>query len=42
MGGKVCICGMWVFVLLILNLFVNGKILEEIIDDYFYLELEDI
>ncbi|MBE9203464.1 DUF433 domain-containing protein [Synechocystis salina LEGE 06099] len=42
MGGKACIRGMRVPVSLILNLLANGKTPEEIIDDYPYLEPEDI
>lgn len=42
MGGKACIRGMRVPVSLILNLLANGKTAAEIIDDYPYLELEDI
>ncbi|AGF53452.1 ssl5025 (plasmid) [Synechocystis sp. PCC 6803] len=42
MGGKACIRGMRVPVSLILNLLANGKTSEEIIDDYPYLESEDI
>ncbi len=42
MGGKACVRGMRVPVSLILNLLANGKTAEEIIDDYPYLEPEDI
>ncbi len=42
MGGQACIRGMRVPVSLILNLLANGKITEEIIEDYPYLEPEDI
>ncbi len=42
MGGQACIRGMRVPVSLILNLLANGKTTEEIIEDYPYLEPEDI
>jgi uncharacterized protein (DUF433 family) len=42
MGGKACIRGMRVPVSLVLNLLANGKTPAEIIDDYPYLEPEDI
>ncbi len=42
MGGKACIRGMRIPVSLILNLLANGKSSAEIIDDYPYLEPEDI
>ena len=42
MGGKACIRGMRVPVSLILNLLANGKSVVDIIDDYPYLEPEDI
>jgi uncharacterized protein (DUF433 family) len=42
MGGQACIRGMRVPVSLILNLLANGKTTEEIIEDYPYLETEDI
>ncbi|MDJ0746152.1 MAG: DUF433 domain-containing protein [Xenococcaceae cyanobacterium MO_167.B27] len=42
MGGQACIRGMRVPVSLILNLLANGKTTEEIIEDYPYLEVEDI
>lgn len=42
MAGKACIRGMRVPVSLILNLVANGKTNAEIIDDYPYLEAEDI
>ncbi len=42
MGGQACIRGMRVTASLILNLLANGKTTEEIIEDYPYLESEDI
>ncbi|NER92479.1 MAG: DUF433 domain-containing protein [Symploca sp. SIO1B1] len=42
MAGQACIRGMRVPVSLILNLVANGKTAEEIIEDYPYLETEDI
>lgn len=42
MGGKACIRGIRVPVSLVLNLLANGKTPAEIIDDYPYLEPEDI
>lgn len=42
MGGRACIRGMRVTVSLILNLVANGQTIEQIIDDYPYLEPEDI
>jgi uncharacterized protein (DUF433 family) len=42
MGGQACIRGMRVPVSLILNLVANGKTAAEIIEDYPYLESEDI
>ena len=42
MAGQACIRGMRVPVSLILNLVANGKTTEEIIEDYPYLEPEDI
>ena len=42
MAGKACIRGMRVPVSLILNLLANGKTTEQIIEDYPYLEAEDI
>ncbi len=42
MGGQACIRGMRVPVSLILNLVANGKTVAEIIEDYPYLEPEDI
>ena len=42
MAGKACIRGMRIPVSLILNLVANGKTTPEIIEDYPYLEPEDI
>lgn len=42
MAGQACIRGMRVPVSLIVNLVANGKTTEEIIEDYPYLEPEDI
>ncbi|MFZ1755457.1 MAG: DUF433 domain-containing protein [Caldilineaceae bacterium] len=42
MGGRACLRGMRVTVSLILNLVANGLTVAEIIDDYPYLEPEDI
>lgn len=42
MGGQACIRGMRVTASSILNLLANGKTTEEIIEDYPYLEPEDI
>ncbi|MBD2446646.1 DUF433 domain-containing protein [Nostoc sp. FACHB-152] len=42
MGGQACIRGMRVPVSLILNLVANGKTVDEIREDYPYLEPEDI
>lgn len=42
MTGKACIRGMRIPVSLILNLVANGKTTEEIIEDYPYIEPEDI
>ena len=42
MAGQACIRGMRVPVSLIINLVANGKTTEEIIEDYPYLEAEDI
>jgi uncharacterized protein (DUF433 family) len=42
MAGQACIRGMRVPVSLILNLVANGKTTEEIIEDYPYLQPEDI
>ncbi|NEP12932.1 MAG: DUF433 domain-containing protein [Symploca sp. SIO2C1] len=42
MAGQACIRGMRVPVSLVLNLVANGKTVQEIIEDYPYLEAEDI
>ncbi|TVQ49078.1 MAG: DUF433 domain-containing protein [Gloeocapsa sp. DLM2.Bin57] len=42
MRGKACIRGMRIPVSLIINLVANGKTTTEIIEDYPYLEPEDI
>jgi len=42
MGGRACIRGMRVTVSLIVNLVANGMTIKEIIEDYPYLEPEDI
>jgi uncharacterized protein (DUF433 family) len=42
MGGKACIRGMRVTVSLIVNLVADGMAIEEIIEAYPYLELDDI
>jgi uncharacterized protein (DUF433 family) len=42
MGGRACIRGTRVTVSLILNLVANGMTIDEIIQDYLYLEPEDI
>jgi uncharacterized protein (DUF433 family) len=42
MGGRACIRGMRITVSLILNLVANGMSIEEIIQDYPYLEHDDI
>ena len=42
MGGRACLRGMRVTVSLILNLVANGLTVAEIIEDYPYLEPEDI
>ncbi len=42
MAGQACIRGMRVPVSLILNLVANGKTVAKIIEDYPYLEPEDI
>ncbi|QLE56061.1 DUF433 domain-containing protein [Nostoc sp. TCL26-01] len=42
MAGQACIRGMRVPVSLILNLVANGKTVAEIVEDYPYLEPEDI
>jgi uncharacterized protein (DUF433 family) len=42
MNGKACIRGMRITVSIVLNLLANGMTTAEIIDDYPYLEAEDI
>lgn len=42
MGGRACIRGMRVTVSLVLNLIANGMTTQQIIQDYPYLEEEDI
>ena len=42
MGGKACIRGMRVTVSMILGQLAAGKTTQEILDDYPYLEQEDI
>jgi uncharacterized protein (DUF433 family) len=42
MGGRACIRGMRITVSLVLNLVADGQTIKEIIDDYPYLEAEDI
>jgi len=42
MGGRACIRGMRITVSLIVNLVANGISTENIIEDYPYLEAEDI
>ncbi len=42
MAGQACIRGMRVPVSLVLNLVANGKTVAEIVEDYPYLEPEDI
>ena len=42
MGGRACIRGMRVTVALILNLVANGYTTDQILEDYPYLEAEDI
>ncbi len=42
MAGKACIRGMRIPVSLIVNLVANGKSIEEITEDYPYIEPEDI
>jgi len=42
MGGKACIRGMRITVSLVLNLIANGLSKVQIIEDYPYLESEDI
>ena len=42
MGGKACIRGMRVTVGMILTLISEGKLIDELLDDFPYLEYEDI
>ncbi|MEM1279204.1 MAG: DUF433 domain-containing protein [Cyanobacteria bacterium P01_D01_bin.6] len=42
MAGQACIRGMRVPVSLVLNLVANGKTIAEIIEDYPYLEADDV
>lgn len=42
MGGRACLRGMRVTVSLLLNLVANGMTIDDIIDDYPYVEPEDI
>ena len=42
MGGRACIRGMRVTVSLIVNLVANGMTTKEILEDYPYLEADDI
>lgn len=42
MGGRACIRGMRITVSLLLNLVANGQTTEQILDDYPYLEPEDV
>jgi uncharacterized protein (DUF433 family) len=42
MGGRACIRGMRITVSLVINLMANGMKVNEIIEDYPYLEPEDI
>jgi len=42
MGGRACIRGMRITVSLIVNLVSNGMTIKEILEDYPYLEEEDI
>ena len=42
MGGRACIRGMRITVSTILNLIANGMSVPEILEDYPYLEAEDI
>lgn len=42
MGGKACIRGMRVTVGMILNQIAGGLTIDELLDDYPYLEREDI
>jgi len=42
MGGRACIRGLRVTVAFILNLFSNGMTIAEIVEEYPYLEEEDV
>ncbi len=42
MGGRACVRGMRITVSLILNLIANGMTAQEIVQEYEYLESEDI
>ena len=42
MGGRACIRGMRLTVSLVLNLVANGQSTQQILDDYPYLEPEDV
>jgi uncharacterized protein (DUF433 family) len=42
MGGRACIRGMRVTVSLVVNLVANGMSAEEIVENYPYLEQEDV
>ena len=42
MGGRACIRGMRITVSLVVNLISNGLTIKEILEDYPYLEEEDI
>ncbi len=42
MGGRACIRGLRITVALVLNLIANGTTVHQIIQDYPYLEEEDI
>ena len=42
MGGRACIRGMRIAVSLVVNLVANGLTVEQIIEDYPYLELVDV
>jgi uncharacterized protein (DUF433 family) len=42
LGGKACIRGMRISVALIVNLFANGMLTEDILEEYPDLEVEDV
>ncbi len=42
MGGRACIRGLRVTASLVLNLVANGMTVEEIVEEYPYLEVEDV